>query len=87
LRIGVERACWKRPVSGKQIAELVTRVEQAVYSTYDNEIPSEELGRIVMSELFHLDEVAYIRFASVYREFRDASDFVDELQPMLRKSK
>ena len=87
LRLGLERACWKRPVSGKQIADLVTRIEQSVYSNFDNEINSEELGKIVMSELFQLDEVAYIRFASVYREFRDASDFVDELQPMLRKSK
>ena len=87
LRIGLERACWKRPVSGKQIADLVTKIEQAVYSSYDNEIQSEQLGKIVMKELYHLDEVAYIRFASVYREFRDASDFVDELQPILRKSK
>ncbi|MCP4777916.1 MAG: transcriptional regulator NrdR, partial [Planctomycetaceae bacterium] len=66
---------------------LVTKIEQAVYSIYDNEIQSEQLGKIVMKELYHLDEVAYIRFASVYREFRDASDFVDELQPILRKSR
>ena len=85
LRIGLERACWKRPVSGKRIADLVTKVEQTVYSNYENEIQSEELGKIVMSELFNLDEVAYIRFASVYREFRDANDFVDELQPILRR--
>ena len=87
LRIGLERACWERNISGRQIADLVTKIEQAVYSNYENEIQSEELGKIVMSELIHVDEVAYIRFASVYREFRDASDFVDELQPMLRKSK
>ena len=87
LRLGIERACWKRQVSGRQISDVVSRIEQTVYSNFENEIDSQELGKIVMKELYHLDEVAYIRFASVYREFRDANDFVDELQPILRRSR
>ncbi len=85
LRIGLERACWKRPISGRQISDVVSKVEQIVYSNYENEIDSQELGKIVMDELINLDEVAYIRFASVYRQFRGATDFVDELQPILRR--
>ena len=65
---------------------MVTQIEQVVYSNADNEIDSQELGRIVMEHLYQLDEVAYIRFASVYRQFKDVNDFVDELQPMLRRS-
>ncbi len=86
LRSGLERACWKRPVSARQIAEIVSQIEQEVYSNYEAEIDSQELGRIVMDHLFKLDEVAYIRFASVYRQFTDAADFVHELQPILRRS-
>ena len=73
-------------MSGRQISEVVSRVEQTVYSNFESEIDTEELGKIVMDELMNLDEVAYIRFASVYRRFRDANDFVDELQPILRRA-
>lgn len=86
IRCGLERACWKRPVSARQIADIVSQIEQEIYSTYENEIDSQELGRIVMGHLMKLDEVAYIRFASVYRQFTDAADFVSEIQPILRRS-
>ena len=86
LRSGLERACWKRPVSARQIGEVVSRIEQEVYSNCESEIDSQELGRIVMEHLMNLDEVAYIRFASVYRQFTDAHDFVSEVQPILRRS-
>lgn len=88
IRDGLLKACWKRPVSAEQIEDMVSRVEQQVYSKFDMEIGSRELGEIVMNELMHVDQVAYVRFASVYREFKDVRDFVDELEPMLRsKSK
>lgn len=84
IREGLQKACWKRPVSADQIEDMVSRVEQEVYSRYDMEIDSQELGEIVMNELMKVDQVAYVRFASVYREFKDVRDFVDELEPMLR---
>lgn len=87
LRQGLERACWKRPISSGVIDEVVSRIEQSVYSDFDGEIDSQDLGRMVMNHLIELDEVAYIRFASVYRQFTDINDFVDELQPILRRSR
>ena len=79
---GVERACWKRPVSHDRIRELASRVEVELQAEYDSEIPSADIGRIVMRELASLDQVAYVRFASVYREFTDVEDFVAELAPL-----
>jgi transcriptional repressor NrdR len=87
IRQGLERACWKRPVSTERINQVVSQIEQEVYSNYDGEIESQELGQLVMTYLIELDEVAYIRFASVYRQFTDVNDFVDELQPMLRRGR
>lgn len=84
IRDGLQKACWKRPVSADQIEDMVSRVEQQVYSKYDMEIDSRELGELVMTELMAVDQVAYVRFASVYREFKDVRDFVEELEPMLR---
>ena len=84
IRDGLQRACWKRPVSADQIESIVSRVEQHVYSNYELELDSRELGDIVMNELMSVDQVAYVRFASVYREFKDVRDFVDELEPILR---
>jgi len=80
---GLEKACYKRPVSSQQIEEIVSHVESAVYRQYDREVPSTAIGELVMSLLRELDQVAYVRFASVYREFKDVSDFVEEVQPML----
>ena len=87
LRSGMAKACWKRPISVAQIAAALNAVLDAVFSNFDEEVPSEFLGQRVMEQLATLDQVAYVRFASVYREFKDVRDFVDELQPMLRDAK
>ena len=85
VRQGLAKACWKRPVSDEEIDAVVAAVETEVYGTFDNEIDSQSLGLIVMQHIKQLDEVAFVRFASVYREFKDARDFVDELEPMLKQ--
>lgn len=79
---GVERACWKRPVSGDEIRKLASLVEADIQLDYDTEIPSTVIGRMVMQKLADVDPVAYVRFASVYREFKDVEDFVAELAPL-----
>ncbi|MEX0939441.1 MAG: transcriptional regulator NrdR [Pirellulales bacterium] len=86
IRRGLEKACWKRPISAPQIEDVVTAVETQIHSGYDSEVESRQVGELVMQHLRKLDQVAYVRFASVYREFKDARDFVDELQPMLAES-
>lgn len=85
IRRGLERACWKRPITSRQIDTAVAAIENDVYAQYDTEIESRELGALVMEHLRDLDEVAFIRFASVYRQFNDVQDFFEELQPMLVK--
>ena len=77
IRRGVIKACEKRPVTAEKINELVSNVEKQVYNTLLQEISSKEIGEYVMKELKDLDEVAYIRFASVYRDFRDVTTFVE----------
>lgn len=77
IRRGVIKACEKRPVAAEKINELVSNVEKQVYNTLLQEISSKEIGEYVMKELKDLDEVAYIRFASVYRDFRDVTTFVE----------
>jgi transcriptional repressor NrdR len=84
IRAGLEKACWKRPVSAEQIDSIITDIESEVYAHGDSEIESRQLGEMLMRRLAKLDQVAFVRFASVYREFKDVNDFVDELQPMLR---
>lgn len=79
---GVERACWKRPISSERILELAAMVEADIQADHDGEIHSSLIGRIVMQHLASLDQVAYVRFASVYREFTDVEDFVAELAPL-----
>ena len=83
LKLGVAKACEKRPVSMNEIDELVRQVEMQAYSSYDQEITSTQLGEWVMEHLQRLDEVAYVRFASVYRQFRDIETFMDELNRLL----
>ncbi|MEX2176290.1 MAG: ATP cone domain-containing protein, partial [Pirellulaceae bacterium] len=85
IRFGLTKACWKRPLSDQQIDSLVSQVESDIYSTTDSEIDSHTVGELVMQRLALLDQVAFVRFASVYRQFKDVRDFVDELQPMLRR--
>ena len=77
IRRGVIKACEKRPVAAEKINELVSNVEKQVYNTLLQEISSKEIGEYVMKELKDLDEVSYIRFASVYRDFRDVTTFVE----------
>ena len=85
IRQGLARACWKRPISDEQIDGVITLVETEIYAKFESEVDSEHVGGLVMQSLGELDQVAYVRFASVYREFNDVRDFVDELQPMLQQ--
>jgi len=80
LMNGVLRSCHKRPVSSAQIENLVREVENTIKATGKKEIPSGEIGRLVMERLKEVDDIAYVRFASVYREFRDVETFLAELQ-------
>lgn len=79
---GLSRACWKRPIPAEKIREVVSLVEAEILADYETEIPSSVIGRIVMQQLADLDQVAYVRFASVYREFKDVEDFVNTLAPL-----
>lgn len=83
IKRGLERACWKRPISTRQIEATTAAIENEVYSLFDSEVESRELGELVMRYLRDLDAVAFVRFASVYRQFNDAYDFFEELRPML----
>ena len=80
---GVVRACHKRPISPEQIKELVDSVEAEIYNRGVREIPSSAIGEIVMTRLKDLDAVAYVRFASVYREFKDVNTFMAEIKKFL----
>src|SRR5260370_6770896 len=87
LRSGLEKACYKRPVSTEQIEHMVRQVESEVYANYFGEVAVNVIGELVMKRLRQLDQVAYVRFASVYRAFQDVSDFVDEVAPILAESR
>ena len=84
IEAGVLRACHKRPVSAEQIHRLVDGVETEVFNLEEREIPSSVIGEIVMDKLKDLEAVAYVRFASVYREFKDVNTFMDELKKILK---
>jgi transcriptional repressor NrdR len=84
IKTGLAKACWKRPISDDQIDHLVSEVESDIYANTESEIETTKIGEMVMQRLAQLDQVAFVRFASVYRQFKDVRDFVDELQPMLR---
>ena len=83
IEAGVLRACHKRPVSAQQITTLVDEVETEIFNREEKEIPSSLIGELVMNKLKDLDAVAYVRFASVYREFKDVNTFMDELKSVL----
>ena len=83
LRSGIVKACEKRPVSLGKIDELVHEIEQKLNNQADSEITSENIGELVMEGLKRVDEVAYVRFASVYRQFKDIETFRDELNKLL----
>ena len=84
---GLHKACHKRPVSEESILAIVREIEDEILANYDQEVPTTFLGERVMQKLRQIDQVAYVRFASVYREFKDVSEFVDEIQPMLQQTK
>ena len=84
IRAGLAKACWKRPISDEQIEGIVAYVEAYIYANCESEVESSKIGELVIERLAKVDQVAYVRFASVYRRFKDVRDFVDELQPMLK---
>ncbi len=87
IKAGVLHACDKLPVSMQQIDDIVSRVEQKCYATMDGEVPTEKIGDMVMAELKALNDVAYVRFAAVYRKFTDLGTFMQELQKLVDENK
>jgi len=86
IKRGLAKACWKRPVTEDDIESAVAAVEAELYGSYESDVPSGVIGERIMELLKGLDQVAYVRFASVYREFKDVRDFVEELEPILAQS-
>ena len=84
---GIKLGCNKRPVSAKQMETMADQVEAEINARSRNEVKSQEIGEIVMSKLRDVDEIAYVRFASVYRQFRDVNQFMKELKVILQKDK
>ena len=87
IKNGNIKACEKRPVPASRIDQLVSDIQKKVYNSLNQEVTSKEIGEMVMKELKEIDEVAYVRFASVYRSFTDISSFMDELQAMVNTKK
>ena len=85
IEAGVLRACHKRPISANQINQLVDEVETEIFNREEKEIPSQVIGELVMNKLKDLEAVAYVRFASVYREVKDINTFMEELKSVLDK--
>jgi transcriptional repressor NrdR len=85
LLSGIRKACQKRPISPKAIEDLVERIVNEVTDKYEREVPAEVIGKLVMDGLRQIDEVAYVRFASVYRRFQEATDFVQEVKKLESK--
>lgn len=83
---GILTACEKRPVPIKKIENIVDEIENYIHNSLDKEIPSSIIGELVMERLQKIDEVAYVRFASVYRQFKDINSFMEELSKMMDKS-
>jgi transcriptional repressor NrdR len=83
IEAGVLRACHKRPISAAQINQLIDEVETEIFNMEEKEIPSHVIGELVMNKLKDLEAVAYVRFASVYREFKDINTFMDELKSVM----
>jgi transcriptional repressor NrdR len=84
---GLLRACEKRPVGMGQLETLVNDVEAMVMETAEREIPTTRIGEVLMERLRHIDKVAYVRFASVYRDFQDEEEFLDELKSLIKQKK
>lgn len=86
LLAGIKKACQKRPISPKITEDLVERIVNEITDKYEREVPGEVIGKLVMDGLRQIDEVAYVRFASVYRRFQEATDFVQEVKKLGGKS-
>lgn len=86
IRSGIERACWKRPIPTSEVARVIAEVIENVQQCGSSEIESQEIGAMIMDQLIELDDVAYIRFASVYRQFKNINDFVQGVQPILNRN-
>ena len=84
LMTGIKKACEKRPISTENLEKLVDGIEMELQKKYEKEVKSKDVGELVMSKLHDLDEVAYVRFASVYRQFKDISHFMKELKHLLK---
>ena len=84
---GLLKACEKRPISIDKVEEVTLEIERAVQKKYDREVDASAIGKVIMEKLAQLDEVAYVRFASVYRQFRDINQFMNELKLILDKDK
>ncbi len=85
IESGVVRSCHKRPVSARDLSDCIDEIENKIFNLEVKEIESKQIGEIVMDELAKLDQVAYVRFASVYREFKDVNTFMEELKKLLDK--
>ena len=80
---GILRACYKRPISAEDIQRTIEKIETEIFNREEKEIPTSVIGEIVMEKLQELDEVAYVRFASIYREFKDVNTFMSEIKKIL----
>ena len=87
VEAGIVRSCHKRPVSIQQINQMIDEIENQIFTMEDREVESSEIGELVMQKLKQLDEVAYVRFASVYREFKDVNTFMEELGKLLENKR
>ena len=87
LKNGIIKACEKRPVSANAIEKLVSDIQKRIYNSLEQEVSSKDLGEMVCEGLKDIDEVAYVRFASVYRSFTDTTSFMKELEKMMKKDK
>ena len=85
IEAGILHSCHKRPVSPQQIGVMIDEIENQIFTQEEREIPTSVIGELVMAKLEEVDEVAYVRFASVYREFKDVNTFMEELGKLLKK--
>lgn len=86
LMLGLEKACYKRPVSAEKLEQLIDQVEEELLGRHERDIAAAEIGRVLSEQLKDLDHVAYVRFASVYKQFRDLDDFLDEVRDVLESA-
>ena len=84
---GLEAACYKRPVPAENLGQAVEEIEETLFKTFDKEVDSSEIGRIVSEKLREIDQIAYVRFASVYKQFRAPEDFLEEVREVIETNK